>query len=63
MKRLDRRYRTKYGVSPFENLEGIRTEGMDAFLVRQADSFRCPKCHQPICIHRSRCLRCHPEVQ
>ena len=35
LKRLDRRYRTRYGMSEIENLECIRDHGMAEFLERE----------------------------
>ncbi len=32
LKRMDTRYRTKYGMSEIENLQNIRENGMDEFL-------------------------------
>ena len=60
LKQLDNRYRTKYGMSMIANLTGIKDEGMDAFLVHQADKYTCSTCGGLLCVHRSRCLMCNP---
>jgi len=58
LKQLDARYRTKYGMSMIANLKEIQEHGMDAFLARQAEKYRCPTCHGLRCVHRSECLSC-----
>ena len=58
LKQLDKRYRTKYGMSMLANLQNIRVEGMDSFLKGQADTWTCPDCGGLICVHRGRCMKC-----
>ena len=58
LKQLDKRYRTKYGMSMLANLQNIRVQGMDSFLKVQADTWTCPDCGGPICVHHVRCLKC-----
>lgn len=55
---LDKRYRTKYGMSVIENLEFIRDNGIDKFLRRQAKKYKCPTCGAMICIHNGKCYHC-----
>jgi hypothetical protein len=58
LKQLDKRYRTKYGMSMLENLEKIKRMGIRAFVVNEEMRWRCPVCHGLICVHRGYCLRC-----
>jgi len=60
LKQLDIRYRTKYGMSMIANLIEIKDQGMDAFLVHQAEKYTCGTCGGLLCVHRSRCLSCDP---
>ena len=60
LKGLDKRYRTKYGMSMIANLTGIKDQGMDAFLVHQEKKYTCARCGGLLCVHRSRCLTCEP---
>jgi hypothetical protein len=60
LKQLDTRYRTKYGMSMIANLTEIKDQGMNAFLVHQAERYTCPTCKGLLCVHRSRCLMCDP---
>ncbi len=58
LKQLDKRYRTKYGMSMLANLEVIRVQGMNVFLNEQAAKWTCPDCGSLICVHRGRCINC-----
>ena len=58
LKRLDKRYRTKYGMSMIENLEHIRETGIAAFLSGEMVRWNCPQCGGLLCVHRDRCLHC-----
>jgi hypothetical protein len=60
LKQLDARYRTKYSMSMIANLTEIKEQGVDAFLVHQAEKYSCPTCQGMLCVHRSRCLKCNP---
>lgn len=58
LRRLDRRYRTKYGMSMIGNLECIRDEGPARFLEREKERWTCPVCGGVICVHRGACFSC-----
>lgn len=58
MKNLDKRYRTKYGMSMFENLEFIKENGIDAFLKHEEESWACQECGKMLSVHRKECLSC-----
>jgi hypothetical protein len=55
---LDKRYRTRYGMSMIENLHELKEVGIDAFLASQREKYRCPRCGGMICIHNGKCYRC-----
>ncbi|MFW6103245.1 MAG: DUF3795 domain-containing protein [Chloroflexota bacterium] len=55
---LDKRYRTRYGMSMLENLADIRDYGLEAFLEKETERWRCPECNAPLCVHRPACLQC-----
>ena len=63
LKQLDKRYRTKYGMSMLENLNVIREGGMDEFLRAQTQRWTCPRCGGLQCVHRGRCMTCHANEQ
>lgn len=58
LRQLDKRYRTKYGMSMLENLESIRKLGLEGFVAREKDRWTCPECGGVICVHRKNCLHC-----
>lgn len=58
MKQLDKRYRTKYGMSMLENLAAIRELGLDEFVSRERVRWTCPGCGGVICVHRTECVYC-----
>ena len=58
LKALDKRYRTKYGMSMLQNLEHIRVHGVSAFVERENERWRCDGCGGVICVHRGICFQC-----
>lgn len=58
LKALDKRYRTKYHMSMIENLDYIKEFGMEAFLEKEQDLWRCNGCGGTICCHNGLCLTC-----
>ena len=55
---LDKRYRTKYGMSMIHNLEDIRKLGIRHFIRNEGKRWTCPKCGDLICVHKPQCLSC-----
>ncbi|MFA5067857.1 MAG: DUF3795 domain-containing protein [Candidatus Izemoplasmatales bacterium] len=62
LKSLDKRYRTKYHLSMIENLRFIQTEGIESFLAKERNKWRCEKCGRAICCHNGLCLTCDLDV-
>lgn len=58
LKNLDKRYTTKYGESPIENLNKIDSIGKDAFLAHEKAKWTCASCGQLLCVHRGVCIIC-----
>ncbi len=58
LKQLDKRYRTKYGMSMLENLESISISGIREFVKQEKVRWSCPECGQIICVHRYVCDSC-----
>lgn len=58
LRKLDERYRTKYGMSMIANLEEINAIGIDAFVKQERRRWACPQCGSLICVHRPNCLSC-----
>jgi hypothetical protein len=58
LKNLDKRYRTKYGMSMLENLENIQKLGIKNFVKNEETRWKCKKCGNTLCVHRNFCLKC-----
>jgi hypothetical protein len=58
LKALDKRYRTFYHMSMIENLEYIKDNGINQFLEREQEQWRCPECGGVICCHNGICFNC-----
>ena len=58
LKQLDKRYRTKYGMSMLDNLRMIDESGIRQFIRNEKVKWICPVCGNLICVHRPACLTC-----
>lgn len=59
LKRLDKRYITKYNMSMIDNLNYIKEKGMDKFLLKDTDKWECNTCGGLKCCHNGLCLNCN----
>ena len=55
---LDRRYRTKYGMSMIENLSAVKNLGIKQFIENEIKRWACPECGGLLCVHKSECIHC-----
>ncbi|HME52706.1 MAG TPA: DUF3795 domain-containing protein [Candidatus Lokiarchaeia archaeon] len=55
---LDFRYRTRYHVSPIENLAVIKTQGTQHLLDQEKERWTCKECGGMICMHKGLCIKC-----
>ncbi len=58
LKTLDKRYRTKYDMSMIDNLNEIKSNGVDKFLQNQREKYRCLNCGGVISVHNKKCYDC-----
>lgn len=58
LKNLDKRYRTKYGMSMIDNLQMISSQGIRQFIRHEKKKWTCPKCSDLLCVHKPVCPRC-----
>ena len=58
LKNLDKRYRTKYGMSMIENLTFIKNHGLENFINNEEARWKCEVCGVGLCVHRKFCLNC-----
>jgi len=61
LKQLDKRYRTNYGMSMLENLEFIKSAGLDKFIQNEIERWSCKTCGSGLSVHRNLCLKCNTE--
>ena len=58
LKNLDKRYRTRYGMSMIENLSSIEKNGLEVFLKMEEEKWKCTVCGFGLSVHRDLCLNC-----
>lgn len=58
LKNLDKRYRSKYGMSMIDNLQAIHAVGIRKFVQDEKTKWACPECDDLICVHRPACTGC-----
>ncbi len=58
LRQLDKRYRTKYGMSMIENLLRIQEVGTEAFVTAEKAKWACPECGSLLCVHLPHCGVC-----
>jgi hypothetical protein len=58
LKNLDKRYKTKYGMSMIENLNMIHRAGIREFIRNEKLKWICPECGHMLCVHRPACPAC-----
>ena len=58
LKALDERYKARYRMSMIENLKSIRDNGIEDFLSKQNQVWKCKNCGQLICCHNGICYNC-----
>ena len=61
IKKLDERYRKRYGMSEIENLEFIRDNGISKFLKHQGTKYICDEGGGIICVHNKKCYKIRKE--
>jgi hypothetical protein len=58
IKELDKRYKTKYGESPINNLQMIKEKGIETLVKREEENWKCKNCGKILCVHKKNCLEC-----
>ena len=58
LQKLDKRYRAFYHMSMIENLEYIKDNGIEKFLAREEDKWKCSQCGGVISCHNGICYGC-----
>ena len=58
LEHLDKRYKTKYQMSPVDNLKQIKELGLKNFIQEEEKKWACKKCGGIICVHTGKCANC-----
>lgn len=58
IRRLDKRYKLKYGLSNIMNLKAIREKGIKVFLSEEKIKWTCSNCGAILCMHKKECMSC-----
>ncbi|MGD0795065.1 MAG: DUF3795 domain-containing protein [Dehalococcoidales bacterium] len=58
LKHIDKRYRTLFHMSMIENLETIKSDGVQKLLERETEKWKCPECGGVISCHNGICFSC-----
>jgi hypothetical protein len=58
LRRLDKRYRAKYGMSMIGNLKTILLSGLQSFVKSEQTRWACRRCGAVLCVHQEHCLAC-----
>ena len=58
LRRLEKRYAVRYGVSVLDNLRQIRAGGIRSFIAAENGKWRCPDCGAMLCMHKAQCAVC-----
>jgi len=58
IKHMDKRYRTRYGMSTIENLETIQSKGLTVLEAEQKEKWTCKECGGVINVHKGACSSC-----
>lgn len=56
---IDKRYRDNYKMSMIENLEYIKGFGIERFLKKEGEKWKCSECGGVICCHNGICFSCN----
>ncbi len=62
LKRLDKRYRTKYHMSMIENLKSLQALGIRQFVRNEKEKWACPNCRKVLSVHRENCQNCNHQI-
>lgn len=58
LKQLDARYRKNTKMSMIDNLNYIKMNNLNKLIRQEIKRWKCPTCHEMICVHRDKCLKC-----
>jgi hypothetical protein len=59
LQKLENKYRERFDMSMIDNLRYIKENGMEKFLQKQEEKYKCPECGGVICVHNNKCYSCN----
>lgn len=63
IKRLDKSYRQRYGISLIDNAMRVKTIGDEQFLIEERSKWLCADCGGVICLHDRVCSECGKDIK
>ena len=58
LKRIVKGYLERYNYSVIDNLLFIKEKGLDEFIMKEKNQYKCRQCGDTICIHNKKCYSC-----
>jgi len=58
LERIDKRYQSFYRMSMIENLKFIKENGIEKFIEKENQKWKCPECGGTISCHNGICFEC-----
>jgi len=58
LRHLGKRYQSLYRMSMIENLRYIQKSGINKFLIKEQEKWKCSECGGVICCHNGICFNC-----
>jgi hypothetical protein len=62
LKKIDKRYRSRYRMSMIDNLNFIKENGIEKFLENENKKWKCPNCGGIISCHNGICFECGLDI-
>jgi hypothetical protein len=63
IKKLNKRYTTKYNTNIIENFDNIKNLGMKNFLKEEEKKWKCKSCGEVLSMHKNYCVKCGEEYR
>jgi predicted RNA-binding Zn-ribbon protein involved in translation (DUF1610 family) len=58
IRKIDKRYRTRYETSLILNIRTINKIGIESYLTQEAARWTCSNCGSLLCVHNNSCSEC-----
>jgi hypothetical protein len=61
IKKIDKRYQTRYRTSLIQNLQSLNLLGSEEYLLQEKVKWTCKNCGSVLSVHKSGCMKCGME--